>query len=70
MDGILIDGSYLRILAGKYQVPVGTVEKDLTVTVILSVISRFQKLSQMTFKGKTMIHSKKSTFLKHDFLRI
>jgi predicted nucleotidyltransferase component of viral defense system len=55
MDGILIDGSYLRVLAGKYQVPVGTVEKDLAVTVILSVISKFQKLSQMTFKGGTAL---------------
>lgn len=55
MDGILIDGSKLRILAGKYQVPVGTIEKDLAVTVLLSVISQFPNLSKMTFKGGTAL---------------
>lgn len=43
------------MLAGKYQVPVGTMEKDLAVTVLLSVISKFSKLSKMTFKGGTAI---------------
>ncbi len=50
-----MNGVQLKILAGKYKVPVGTVEKDLAVTVLLSVISRFSKLSQMTFKGGTAL---------------
>jgi len=55
MDGILIDGNQLKILAGKYKIPVGTVEKDLAVTVILSLISKFPELSHMTFKGGTAL---------------
>jgi predicted nucleotidyltransferase component of viral defense system len=50
-----MNGDQLKILAGKYKVPVGTVEKDLAVTVLLSVISKFSKLSQMTFKGGTAL---------------
>lgn len=50
-----MDANHLRMLAGKYKVPVGTVEKDLAVTVILSLVSKFSGRSQMTFKGGTAL---------------
>lgn len=45
----------LKKLAGKYKVPVGTVEKDYAITILLSVISNFTDLSRMVFKGGTAI---------------
>ncbi len=45
----------LRKLAGKSKMPVGMVEKDYAVTVLLSMISRFPKISTMAFKGGTAI---------------
>jgi predicted nucleotidyltransferase component of viral defense system len=45
----------LRRLAGRYRVPVGTLEKDYAITLALSTISRFSKVSDMVFKGGTSI---------------
>lgn len=45
----------LKRMAGKLGVPVGTLEKDYAVTVLLSLISRFPKISDMVFKGGTAI---------------
>lgn len=45
----------LKKLAGKYKVPVGTIEKDYAITILLSIISNFTDLSWMIFKGGTAI---------------
>lgn len=45
----------LRRMAGKFRMPVGTLEKDYAVTVLLSMVSRFPAISAMVFKGGTAI---------------
>lgn len=55
MEGVLMDDAKLQRLAGKENVPIGTLEKDYAVTNILSLISRFPKLYKMVFKGGTSI---------------
>lgn len=55
MDGLLMEPDELKRMAGKFRVPVGTLEKDYAVTMLLSLISRFPKISDMVFKGGTAI---------------
>lgn len=55
MDELLMEENKLRRLAGKYQVPLGTLEKDYALTNLLSVIARFPKLDSMVFKGGTAL---------------
>lgn len=50
-----MDDKKLRKLAEKEKVPIGTVEKDYSITNILSVISCFSKLEKMVFKGGTAL---------------
>jgi predicted nucleotidyltransferase component of viral defense system len=50
-----MEADSLKKLAGKYKVPVGTIEKDYAVTILLDVISGFSGLSSMVFKGGTAI---------------
>jgi predicted nucleotidyltransferase component of viral defense system len=50
-----MDQDSLRKLAGKYKVPLGTIEKDYVVTNLLLAISRFPKINKMVFKGGTAI---------------
>jgi uncharacterized protein len=45
----------LKRLAGRFGIPVGTLEKDYAITILLLVISRFTKVSNMVFKGGTAI---------------
>jgi len=45
----------LKILSGQYHIPLPTIEKDYAVTILLSTISRFPKVSQMVFKGGTAL---------------
>jgi len=50
-----MEADELRRIAGKFKVPIGTLEKDYAVTTLLSLISRFPKVSAMVFKGGTAI---------------
>ncbi len=50
-----MDEKLLRKLAGKYQIPLGTLEKDYALTNLLSVIANFPKLDKMLFKGGTAL---------------
>lgn len=50
-----MDADSLKKIAGKHKVPVGTIEKDYAVTILLNVISGFSDLSSMVFKGGTAI---------------
>lgn len=50
-----MDEKTLRRLAGKQQIPLGTLEKDYALTNLLSVISAFPKLNSLIFKGGTAI---------------
>ncbi len=50
-----MDGQSPRKLAGKYQIPLGTLEKDYALTNLLSVIANFPKLNKMVFKGGTAL---------------
>lgn len=45
----------LRKLAGRYQIPLGTLEKDYALTNLLSVIASFPKLDKLVFKGGTAL---------------
>jgi len=45
----------LRKLAGKYKIPLGTLEKDYALTNILSITADFPKLDRMVFKGGTAL---------------
>jgi len=50
-----MDEKLLRKLAGKYQTPLGTLEKDYALTNLLSVIANFPKLDKIVFKGGTAL---------------
>ncbi len=50
-----MDERSLRRLAGRYQIPLGTLEKDYALTNLLSVIANFPKLDKMVFKGGTAL---------------
>lgn len=50
-----MDEQSLRKLAGKYKIPLGTLEKDYALTNLLSVIATFPKLDKMIFKGGTAL---------------
>lgn len=50
-----MDEKLLRKLAGKYQIPLGTLEKDYALTNLLSVIANFPKLDKIVFKGGTAL---------------
>lgn len=50
-----MDEQSLRKLAGKHQIPLGTLEKDYALTNLLSVIANFSKLDKMVFKGGTAL---------------
>ena len=50
-----MDEKLLRKLAGKYQMPLGTLEKDYALTNLLSVIVNFPKLDKIVFKGGTAL---------------
>jgi uncharacterized protein len=48
-------GDEIRILAGKYGVPAGTLEKDFAITIILSIMSKFDEINKLVFKGGTAL---------------
>ncbi len=50
-----MDEKKLKKLAGKYNAPLGILEKDYALTNLLSVISRFSRLDSMVFKGGTAL---------------
>lgn len=50
-----MDEKLLRKLASKYQIPLGTLEKDYALTNLLSVIANFPKLDKIVFKGGTAL---------------
>ncbi|MEM4252421.1 MAG: nucleotidyl transferase AbiEii/AbiGii toxin family protein [Candidatus Nitrosotenuis sp.] len=50
-----MDDEKLRKYAKKENVPIGTIEKDYTITNILSLISQFSNLDKMVFKGGTAL---------------
>ncbi|WP_205097566.1 nucleotidyl transferase AbiEii/AbiGii toxin family protein [Candidatus Nitrosotenuis uzonensis] len=50
-----MDDKKLRKHAEKESVPIGTIEKDYTITNILTLISSFSKLDKMVFKGGTAL---------------
>ncbi|MGI0102314.1 MAG: nucleotidyl transferase AbiEii/AbiGii toxin family protein [Nitrosotalea sp.] len=58
-------GDEIKILAGKHGVPAGTLEKDFTITIILSIISRFGEIDKLVFKGGTSL--KKAYFAETRF---
>lgn len=50
-----MDDETIRKLAAKEKIPIGTLEKDYAVTSVLSLISQFQKINKMVFKGGTAL---------------
>lgn len=58
-------GDEIKILAGKYGVPAGTLEKDFALTIILSIISGFDGIDKVVFKGGTAL--KKAYFAETRF---
>lgn len=50
-----MDVDDIKILAGKYKTFPDTIQKDYAVTILLSIISQFPKISNMTFKGGTAL---------------
>lgn len=50
-----MDEQSLRRLAGKYRIPLGTLEKDYALTNLLYVIANFPKLEKLVFKGGTAL---------------
>ncbi len=58
-------GDEIKILAGKYGVPAGTLEKDFAITTILSIISGFDGINKVVFKGGTAL--KKAYFAETRF---
>ncbi len=50
-----MDETSLRKLAGKYKIPLGTLEKDYALTNLLSVIANFPKSDKIVFKGGTAL---------------
>ena len=46
----------LRRIAGKAKVPLGTVEKDYVITLILKEISELDYFKELVFKGGTCIN--------------
>ena len=48
--------SQLQSLSAKHDVPMGTIEKDYTLTCILCTMAEFPKLGSMMFKGGTAIN--------------
>lgn len=50
-----MDDEMIIKLAAKEKVPIGTIEKDYTVTSILFLISQFPKIDKMVFKGGTAL---------------
>lgn len=50
-----MDEESLRKLAGKYKIPLVTLEKDYALTNLLSVITNFPKLNKIVFKGGTAL---------------
>lgn len=58
-------GDEIKILAGKYGVPAGTLEKDFAITIILSIISGFDGIDKIVFKGGTAL--KKAYFAETRF---
>jgi len=50
-----MDQDSLQRLAGQHRIPIGTLEKDYAVTILLSKISQFPNISSMTFKGGTAL---------------
>lgn len=51
-----MDERLLRKLASKYEIPLGTLEKDYALTNLLSVIANFPKLNKIVFKGGTALN--------------
>ena len=45
----------LRRIAGRNKIPLGIVEKDYVITLVLSEISRLEYIQKMIFKGGTCI---------------
>ncbi len=55
MDGSLMEQDELKRMAGRLKVPLGILEKDYVVTMLLYSISNFPRISDMVFKGGTAI---------------
>lgn len=60
-----MDADGLRRLAGQWRVPLGVVEKDHAITVILGVVAGLPCVSQLAFKGGTAL--RKVHFLDYRF---
>lgn len=50
-----MDADQMRLLGGRHKVFAETIQKDYSATVLLSVISKFPKISEMVFKGGTAL---------------
>ena len=50
-----MDIDEMKLLAGKYGVFTETIQQDYSVTILLSAISEFPKISEMVFKGGTAL---------------
>ncbi len=55
MDGIIMNENQIRQIAGKQKMPIGTIEKDYTLTIILSRLSNADFAEEIVFKGGTAI---------------
>ena len=60
-----MDEITLRKLARRHRVPIGVLEKDYVLTILLYKISGFPRLGEMTFKGGTAL--KKAYFVDFRF---
>ncbi len=55
MDGILMNENELKQTAGKQKIPLGTIEKDYALTIILSRLGEQDFSKELGFKGGTAI---------------
>lgn len=65
MDGIIMNENQIRQIAGKQKMPIGTVEKDYALTIILAKLSEADFAEELVFKGGTAI--KKAYFQEARF---
>lgn len=65
MDGILMNEDQIRQIAGKQRMPIGTIEKDYALTIILAKLSEADFAEELVFKGGTAI--KKAYFSEARF---
>lgn len=55
MDGIIMNENQIRQIAGKQKMPIGTIEKDYALTMVLSRLSKTDFAKEIVFKGGTAI---------------